>query len=364
MILSFYVARKFLLLFAQVFAGFFALMVAIDMIDEVRKFANPGISLSEALLLAMMNVPQAIYRILPLIMILSAIGLFLSLARSSELVIVRASGRSGLRFLVGPTLTAFLIGVFAVTVLNPIVAATARRYETLKAGHTRGGQVLSVGEGGLWLRQGNAEGQMVIQAARANLDGTELYAVTFLTFDPAGTPLRRIEADSASLTPGAWTLGQARHWDLTLDNPERAAASLPEGQSVATDLTAAKIRDGFGKPEGISIWALPAYIRSLQNAGFSAKAHLVWFQSELALPLFLAAQVLIAAGFTMRHVRARRTGTYVLAALLSGFGVYFLRNFGRVLGENGQVPILAAAWTPAVAVFLLALTLLLHLEDG
>ena len=116
MILSFYVARKFLLLFAQVFAGFFALMVAIDMIDEVRKFANPGISLSEALLLAMMNVPQAIYRILPLIMILSAIGLFLSLSRSSELVIVRASGRSGLRFLVAPTLTAFLIGVFAVTV--------------------------------------------------------------------------------------------------------------------------------------------------------------------------------------------------------------------------------------------------------
>lgn len=364
MILSLYVARKFIVLFVQVFGGFFALMVAIDMIDEVRKFANPGISLGEALQLSLMNVPQAIYRILPLITILTAIGLFLSMARASELVIVRASGRSGVRFLVAPALTAFLIGLFAVAILNPIVAATTRRYEALSASHTRGGQVLSVGEGGLWLRQGSAEGQTVIQAARANLDGTELFEVTFLTFDPSGTPLQRIEAESASLAPGSWELGAARRWDLTLDNPERGRETLPAGESVPTDLTAAKIRDGFGKPDGIAIWDLPAYISSLQKAGFSAKAHSVWFQSELALPLFLAAQVLLAAGFTMRHVRGQRTGAYVLGALLAGFGVYFLRNFGRVLGENGQVPILAAAWTPAVAVFLLALALMLHLEDG
>ena len=364
MILSLYTARRFLLLFGQVFAGFFALMLAIDMIDEVRKFANPGISLPEALVLALMNVPQAIYRILPLITILTAIGLFMSMARASELVIVRASGRSGIQFLVAPSLTALLIGVFAVAILNPIVAATSRRYDTLSASHSRGGQVLSVGEGGLWLRQGSTEGQTVIQAAKANPDGTELYAVTFLTFDPTGTPLRRIETDSASLAPGAWTLGAARRWDLTLDNPERGREVLPEGLQVPTDLTAAKIRDGFGTPDGISIWDLPAYIRSLQKAGFSAKAHSAWFQSELALPLFMAAQVLIAAAFTMRHLRGQRTGTYVLAALLAGFGVYFLRNFSRVLGENGQVPILAAAWTPAVAVFLLALALLLHLEDG
>jgi lipopolysaccharide export system permease protein len=364
MTLSLYIARRFLWLYLRIFAGFFALMLAIDLIDELRRFADPGISFSEALVLSVMNVPQAIYRIMPLIMILSAIGLFMGLARSSELVAIRAAGRSGLRFLLAPTLTALGVGILSVAVLNPIVAATARRYDVLSAGHARGGSILSVSEGGLWLRQGNAAGQTVIQAARANLDGTELYDATFLSFDPDGKPLERIETVSAVLQPGAWALGAANRWNLTEDNPERQKSVQPSGGTFTTDLTPAKIRDGFGTPAAISIWDLPAYIASLRAAGFSARSHLVWLQSELALPLFLAAQVLIAAGFTMRHGRTQRTGLSVMVAMLCGFGVFFLRNFGRVLGENGQVPILAAAWTPPVATLMLALALLLHLEDG
>ena len=85
---------------------------------------------------------------------------------------------------------------------------------------------------------------------------------------------------------------------------------------------------------------------------------------ELALPLLLAAMVLIAAGFTMRHARMAKTGTLVLFAMLSGFGVFFLRNFGQILGETGQIPVLMAAWTPPLAAAMLALGFLLHLEDG
>jgi lipopolysaccharide export system permease protein len=44
--------------------------------------------------------------------------------------------------------------------------------------------------------------------------------------------------------------------------------------------------------------------------------------------------------------------------------VFFLRNFGQVLGENGQIPVILAAWSPPLAAVLLALGFLLHLEDG
>ena len=44
----------------------------------------------------------------------------------------------------------------------------------------------------------------------------------------------------------------------------------------------------------------------------------------------------------------------VLAVLL-GFGIYFIRNFAQILGENGQLNALAAAWVPPVASVLLAL---------
>jgi len=72
----------------------------------------------------------------------------------------------------------------------------------------------------------------------------------------------------------------------------------------------------------------------------------------------------MSAAFTMRHARGANMGVMVLAAVLTGFGLHYIRNFAHILGENGQIPILLAAWAPPLAAIFLALGILLHLEDG
>ena len=365
MTLSLYIARRFLASFAVVLGVFFGIMLLIDTIDQLRGLNQSDAGLLSALQLAALNVPESLYRILPLIIILAAIALFMALARSSELVVVRAAGRSGLRFLIAPVLTALACGLVAVAVLNPLVAATIKLHDSAQARIANAGaSVLSVTANGLWLRQGDAGGQTVIQAERSNADGTELLGVTFLLMDETGLPAARIEARQASLAPGAWQLTGAKRWDLTATNPEQTAERLADGTTIPSDLTREGIRDSFGSPSAIPFWSLPDYIAGLERAGFSARNHQVWFQMELAQPLLLAAMVLVAAGFTMRHARFGRTGILVLLAVLSGFAIFFLRNFAQVLGENGQIPVALAAWAPPVAATMMALGLLLHLEDG
>jgi lipopolysaccharide export system permease protein len=362
--LSWYIARRFSWTVLRVFLVFFGLMLLIDTIDQLRRFSDQGISIGGAVQMAAMNVPASLYRILPLIMVLSAVALFVGLARSCELVIVRAAGRSGLRFLMTPVLVALLAGAFFVAVFNPLVAATAKQYDVLWNRLSQGsGSTLSISEAGLWLRQGGPEGQTVIHARRANQDGTELFGVTFISFDATGVPVSRTEAEEARLGDGEWTLTGAKRWNLTAENPELAATVA--GQTILrSNLTRDAIRDSFGTPEAIPIWQLPDYIAGLERAGFSARAHRVWFQMELAQPLLMAAMVLLAAGFTMRHTRFGRTGALVLLAIGAGFAVFFLRNFAQVLGNTGQIPVALAAWTAPVAATLAALGLLLHVEDG
>lgn len=363
--MSFYIARRFLWSFLQVLAVFVAIMILIDVVEQLRRFSNQDISTRAAFHLAAMNTPAAIYRILPLITILSAIALFLGLARTSELVAIRASGRSAVGFLVAPFVVAFMIGSFAVAVLNPLVAATQKEYDRLWANIAQNVQsTLSLSETGLWLRQGSDVGQTVIRAIRSNTDGTELFGVTFLLFDAEGQPQSRIEASSARLIPGAWALIGAKQWDLTQANPERSVETLDEGATLKSNLTREGIRDSFGEPSAVPFWKLPEYISGLEKAGFSARGHRVWYQMELAQPLLLASMVLIAAGFTMRHARFGQTGVFVLLAILSGFFIFFLRNFAQVLGENGQIHIALAAWASPVAATLFATGLVLHLEDG
>ena len=108
----------------------------------------------------------------------------------------------------------------------------------------------------------------------------------------------------------------------------------------------------------------PGFIRDLNAAGFAALDHRVWLHAELSGPLMLAAMVLLGAGLSMRHTRFGRTGVMVLGAILSGLGVFFIRNFAHVLGETALLPVALVAWTPPIAAILLALTLMLHWEDG
>lgn len=365
MTLGLYISRRFLSMLLRVLCGFYGLLLLIDTIDQLRAVNEKGAGVTKALQLAALNVPESLYRIFPLIVVLSAIALFIGLARSSELVVVRAAGRSGLRFLLAPAMTAFCVGLFAVSVLNPLVAAMSRAYDNAQADLARGAEsVLSVTATGLWMRQGSETGQTVIRASRSSQDATELYGATFLQFSPDGNPTERVEADVAQLVAGAWLLDGAKRWDLTAPNPEQVATQQPDGYRLPSNLTPEAIRDSFGTPSAIPFWSLPEYIAGLERAGFSARTHQVWLQMELAHPLLLIAMVLVAAGFTMRHARFGKTGSLVLLAVLSGFSIFFLRNFAQVLGENGQIPVILAAWSPPIAAVMLSLGLLLHLEDG
>ena len=364
MTLHFYIARRFFNAFILVLMALSSIFIMLDMVENIRKFGG-AISVVDAAWLTFLNMPASMYTLLPLVVILATLLMFLGFSRSSEMVVTRAAGRPALLTLVAPAGLVFVMGVLGLLILNPIAAATSKQYKYLVA-QVHGGEasVFSLSSEGLWLRQGDENGQTVIRAEATGPDGTELFGVSFHSFSTGGSPTLRVNAESARLEAGRWALHNAKIWDLSdLTNPERVAVETP-AYWIATTLTIDQIRDSFGKPSAIAIWDMPAYIEQLKQAGFSPRRHQVWFQSELSSPLFLVAMMLIGAAFTMRHTRLGNTGIMALIALIFGFGIYFIRNFATILGENGQIPVMVAAWTPPIAAMLLALGIILHLEDG
>lgn len=365
MTLARYLARRFSLSLMMIFLIFMAIVFMVDLIEQLRRLSERAdAGLGQAMVLSALRMPLVLYQILPLIIMLASIAYFVALARSSELVAIRAAGRSALRALLPPSLVAFLVGALAVAVFNPVVAMSSRMFEAMQTRIETGEErTLSITADGLWLRQGTDSGQTVIRARRSNADGTLLFGASFLTFTLEGPPTQRIAAARAELHPGEWVLHDAKIWQLNAANPEAEAQEIGR-MTLSTDLTPGKIRDSFGSPEVISIWEMRDFIDGLDRAGFASTLHRVWVQKELATPALLAAIVLLAAGFTMRHARFGKTGVMVLSAIMAGFGVFFLRNFAQVLGENGQLPIVLSAWGPPAVAILAALGLLLHQEDG
>ena len=221
MMLHFYFAQRFSTTLAAVFGMFFCFLAMLDLIEQLRRFGR-DVAFQDVLWLSLLNAPSALYTMLPLIVILAAILLFMSLSRSSELIVARASGRSAVYSLMAPVLVAFTLGIFAVAICNPIVATTSKRSQELRETYRNNGvSTVSIRGEGLWLRQGGETGQTVIRASRANSDATILYDVNFITYAHDKGPIRRVHAENARLEKGAWVLENAKSWALIRgQNPE------------------------------------------------------------------------------------------------------------------------------------------------
>jgi lipopolysaccharide export system permease protein len=66
----------------------------------------------------------------------------------------------------------------------------------------------------------------------------------------------------------------------------------------------------------------------------------------------------------MRPSRRGGVAKMIGAGVSAGFALFVLDKITNEFGESGALPVTLAAWAPTLAGLLLALALLLHLEDG
>ena len=88
------------------------------------------------------------------------------------------------------------------------------------------------------------------------------------------------------------------------------------------------------------------------------------FQALLALPLLTATMAVVAAGFSMRPARRGGVARMIGGGVAAGFALFMISKLAEEFGQSGTLPVVLAAWAPAAAGLLLAVALLLHMEDG
>jgi len=347
-------------------AVIFSLLVfMIESLEQIREFSKFDLGPLKLVTVSLLRVPDVLYKIMPMVVVIAALSFYLGLARSSELIVARASGRSVLRHMLAPVLATLLVGVMTIAILHPVVTATQNQYETQsRLIKNSANQTFSISSEGLWLREGTESEQKVIKATQANADGTVLYDVQIFGQNAEYIPTYRIHAKTATLTDGEWVLEGVKRWPLIgTNNPEADAAEL-SFMTIPSTLEHDDIVDSVTDVSDTSFWATRSHVEKLEAAGFSARSLRMQFQAQLALPLVFLAMLLIAAVFAMRHTRLGGTSMAVFYCVLTAFVFFFTVGFAQVLGENGKLPILLAAWVPPTAMLLITLALLLHLEDG
>jgi lipopolysaccharide export system permease protein len=359
--LSSYIARQFFAWFCGVFAAMVVITFLLDYIELIRRSGTRMQATLWVLLeMAALKLPHTAQEVLPFAILFGTMLAFWRLTRNHELVVARAAGVSVWQFLTPALLVALLIGIVAVTMLNPVASLMEAAYEKLESRILRqGSDELSLSGSGLWLRQSDQAGnQVIIHAGKLAPGESLLDTVSVFFFDNLTRFTSRVDSRMAKLERGDWLLEDGIRW-----LPDRPPEPF-ENLHLPTTLTPRKIEEGFASPETMSFWDLPGFIALLEQSGFSAQRHRLHFNVLLARPFLFCAMVLVAATFSLRMQRRGGATLMIVCGVVSGFLLYFLSDIVFALGLSAKLPVTLAAWTPTGVSLIFGISMLLHLEDG
>jgi lipopolysaccharide export system permease protein len=214
---------------------------------------------------------------------------------------------------------------------------------------------------GVWIRQGNTDGQVVIHADSVDQSGARLRGATFMFFEKNQDALRfvrRIRATEAELRPGFWQLT-----DLVEATPGGRPARHAH-LAIPTTLDSTELINRFVNPATLSFWALPNFIHEARAAGFAPTRYELKWQSLMAYPLLLATMAGLGAAFSLQLQRLGNLAQWGAAGVGIGLFLFFYSQLAGAFAMTQAVPAVVAAWSAPLAGMFIALAMVAFIEDG
>ena len=356
--------REVLTSITLVALGFLALFFFFDLVDELQYLGkNNGLSTADdsyqirhALLYVAMLIPNHLYELLPISVLIGTIFVMARLAQSSEYTILRTSGLGPWRALkLLLALGAFFVALsFAVG--DYLAPGSERAAQLLKARYQN---IITVGQTGAWLKEKQASSSFVVNVKQLS-PANEMRGVKIFEFNSLGHIISTTEAPVGVFTAkAAWTLRQASRTEFevatSIDNNVKTA--LPQARVSRTTLasfdwptqiSSEMVSVALLKPERMATLDLFNYIRHLDANGQTAQRYEIEFWKKVFYPLSCLVMVMLALPFAYLHFRSGGIASHVFTGVMIGISFFLLNNvFGYIGNLRSWQPWLAAA-TPGL----------------
>ena len=326
--------------------AFLALFFFFDFVDqfgELRRGAEAGYSVGYALLYVALQLPNHLYELLPITVLIGTIYVMARLAESSEYTILRTSGLGPQRALV--TLLSLGLGFVALTfVFGDYVAPAANKASQQLQARFLGD--ITIGRTGAWMKDRQEAHNYSVNVGSLSSDG-DMAQVRIFEFDPNGGQLTSTtQAAKGSFGDGGWRLQDVTRRSYEKADPNRATLKvdkLPEWHwptTITMDMVAAALLS----PDKMQTLDLYQYINHLQANGQSAQRYEIEFWRKVFYPLSCLVMMVLALPFAYLHFRSGNIAGYVFLGVLVGISFFLLNNvFGFVGNLRNWEPWIAAA---------------------
>ncbi len=328
---------------AFVSLGFLALFFFFDFVDELPNLgkANQAYRMTQVLAYVALRIPNHLYELLPIAVLIGTIFVMARFAQSSEYTILRTSGLGPWR-----ALRALLVLGMGFTVLTfatgDYIAPLADRTAQLLKARMSGG--VSVGSTGAWLKERQRYHSYNVNVGVLTPEG-QMQNVRIFEADSRGFLVSLTQAPRATFEEGGWQLQDADRTEFTSAQGDDARVDRVHLPSMRwpTEITQEMVSVALLRPDRMSTIALFQYIRHLAANAQSSQRYEIEFWRKVFYPLSCLVMVVLALPFAYLHFRSGGITSYVFGGVLIGISFFLLNNvFGYIGNLQNWKPWLAA----------------------
>jgi lipopolysaccharide export system permease protein len=324
-------------------AGFLALFFFFDFVDElpnVGKGASPY-RLTQALIYVSLMVPNHLYELLPIAVLIGTIFVMARLAQSSEYTILRTSGLGPWRALRALLALGLMFTLLTFAAGDYLAPAADRAGQLLRASYQ--GRI-SVGQTGAWLKE-RQQHTYNVNVSALTADGA-MQGVRIFEADERGFLVTMTQAPRATFAPGAWILENAErtHFKTRGTDTAEVERTRLDHWRWPTEISNEMVSVALLKPDRMSTIDLFQYINHLEENGQTSQRYEIEFWRKVFYPLSCMVMVVLALPFAYLHFRSGGITTYVFGGVLIGISFFLLNNvFGYIGNLRSWWPWLTAA---------------------
>ena len=330
-----------------VLAGFLALFGFFDMVGEVKNVGQGGYQFRHALMYVGLRLPGRVYELMPVAVLIGTLYSLSTLARHSEITVLRASGMSTGRLLAVLFQTALIFALITFALGETVVPMSERAAQELRLrerGQTVGHDLRS----GLWVKD---EGSFI--NVRTVLPDNRLLGIRIYNFDNKLRLQSLTEATEGQFRmPDGWLLTNVVQTILQGDRSEIIRQpNMAWKSALNPDILSVLMI----APERMSLLNLTAYIRHLAENAQQTQRYEIALWKKLVYPLAALVMVALALPFGYTHNRVSGVSLKIFSGVMIGVLFHMLNGLFSNLGAiNSWSPMLSAI-APS-ALFLLAAT--------
>ena len=308
---------------------------------------------TQALLFVALNLPSYLFQLLPVAALIGSLLGLGNLARGSELIVMRSSGVTTLRFCLWLG-TAGLILASLMFVIGEYVAPPLGQYARQLKVFAKFDEFNLAGNRATWVRDGDTIISVDQQSASTRFGGIKVFQV-----DRARKLVSVGRAESASVKGDkVWRLEKYVGTTFARGFARRRPSIATGERDVRTSLSSEFLGLAIAEPETMGLRDLRDYIAHLQRNELQSARFEAAYWSRLARFVAVLLVIILALPFCVGSLRNSGQGARTVIGVLIGAGFVLLSQTLESSGELFSLPPWMVGWLPTALLGVVTGTLL------